>query len=602
MSKFSDFIKNVSPFGKNSTTKNIITNAISTALGVAEDAAVFENRTHGQEFSDILNTESSNKVSINYITAESIVNQDARSKSGKLTSYASSDKNPMTIDVLANNMNGFKDERIYDARFGSDSPTENYVNDDLSDIYRFKMPTWGYSDFINERTVWLKHLSNGLDEPNWQFFRIFFDFDSYHGLLGGVLKGMSDGDYRAINSAATYLQTLSKDGKRYQVEKVSQRKEALIRFVRLLSNINTYSPWIFKGVSGLQNAGNAELTDITKEKTISLELNVDTVDWRIATLFSLYKYACFDEMTQREIIPDNLRKFDMTVVIFSAPIKYLHTPIINNTTGQWLRKNYKDIYSPNRDKAANMLSTKIISFHNCEIKTDTLGAYIPGTLSNETPFQLGKNSITIKYDRSYEHLFNEYELLFVGSDGMCSFESENSTLNVLSKTRDMIDLGHQMLTASEYYSVYQLNRTFGNGHNFVLGNLHGRIYKSFIDREDELAFSSSGVSNIMGYIKNKVKQLQPIKGINSALNSAYDYYEPSLQPSWESWGIPNSNGAGTVLSGYGKYAPHTEAYEEKLNRLIYGTNKTEANKKYESREQALNGVFRGRRNLKKNKV
>ena len=88
---------------------------------------------------------------------------------------------------------------------------EKQINgeDKYSDMFTLKLPDWTYADFINERAIWQKGLSSVFDEPGWFYFKIFFHFDTNHGLFGGLLN------YKeltmATNSAAKYL--YSKDDK-----------------------------------------------------------------------------------------------------------------------------------------------------------------------------------------------------------------------------------------------------------------------------------------------------------------------------------------------------------------------------------------------------
>ena len=70
------------------------------------------------------------------------------------------------------------------------------------------------------------------------------------------------------------------------------------------------------------------MTEIQNDKnTIEIELNPDAVDMRVTTLFDLYRYACYDRIKMKEIIPENLRKFDMDVMVFHVPLKYYNTAI-----------------------------------------------------------------------------------------------------------------------------------------------------------------------------------------------------------------------------------------------------------------------------------
>lgn len=628
MSKFGDIIKQSTPFGTKESTKSYFANlggqvantAVNTVLGSLLDVKQF-----GGTLSDeILDTE-----------------QPYRDKTAE-------HKN--SFDILEQNDKRSQQEQLI---FNESATEGHYVIDNESDSLPLKIPSWKYSDFINERNVWIKHLSNGLDEPNWLYFRIFFDFDTNFGLLGGILNALStkntsasnikalnneidrseetqkwkspeatarfgennekylemkvvnvtpeaDAIINGSNTAMSYLKTLSPTY--YQVEQIKKRQTALSRFVYLLSNINTYSPWIFKGISQLNDAAALKLIDITKERTITIDLNVDTTDWRITTLLSLYKFVCFDEMNFKEIIPENLRKFDMHVVLFSAPIKYIHTPIYDVQDDKFIRKEYKKLFNPNQKNAAEeTMSTKIFSFLNCEIKPESLGVYIPGNVSNEQPFQLGKGGLQIKYDRCIEQHYNEYDNLLICSNALCEYEYSDAdgslrTLNILQKVRDKADFGYTMLDASEYYSIYQLNRTFGNSHNFILGNIFGQVYNSFIHREDELPYYGSGLganlTAIKRYLTKKVKEFKPVGKVLKFGDRALDFMgmgDDVMPPSYTTWGIDNSNGHGTVLTGYDqKNQSYSQKYADKLNKLLYGVAKQNVINRTANREQYTN--------------
>ena len=252
------------------------------------------------------------------------------------------------------------------------------------------IPEYGYDVFLNERTIFQKGLHNFFGAPSYFYFKIFFKFDTNHGLFGGILNN-EDFGLNGYNSAIGYLNSLlystpgNSSTKNVEMNYrflLEDRIRALIKFTNTLSYINCTAPWFFKGVKGLDKANTPQQGDYSKDKTISIDCNLESIDMRLNTLFDLYKFVCYDDVSNKEIIPDNLRKFDMCIMIFQSPIKKLHTAIQqgNTVTGM-----------PNTNlNENNFMGFKLFEFLGCEFDVTTLGSMIPGDMNNEKPFEMGK--------------------------------------------------------------------------------------------------------------------------------------------------------------------------------------------------------------------
>lgn len=292
---------------------------------------------------------------------------------------------------------------------------------DSADRLNFQTPDWSYADFINERAIFQKSLQNPLGEKGWFYFKIFFNFDTQYGLLGGLLNNPDP--LMATNSAYKYLHACESLGKYY---KTNDRQVALLKFAKILSYISTYAPWFFKSIKNVNQANVPVINDFTKERSIEIECTEDAVDMRLNTLLDLYKFACFDEIDQKEIVPDNLRKFDMTVMIFQAPIRYFHTSFVTNEGHKY---NYKGTTVNSHKGFADTMSFKMYTFINCEINIESLGNMVPGQMSNEAPFTMGGGSIKINYDRVYTHTMNEFMHIMFGNDGLY-YDGSGSSKNL----------------------------------------------------------------------------------------------------------------------------------------------------------------------------
>lgn len=283
--------------------------------------------------------------------------------------------------------------------------------DSVPMVTNIDIPAWGYKNYINERVSWQKGLDNLYRDPSWMYFKIFFKFDSPYGLLGGVLNNNGSTKFKVRNTAIQYLQRNMIAKGKYDVNNLYARKNALASFVQLLSRISCKEPWLFSSIKDVNQALTMDFGNLSHEKELEIECKPDTTDWLLSTLFNLYKYACYDEINMKEIIPENLRKFDMDVIVFQAPLRYFHT---SSRDLKGRSTPYKNFSSSNY---GDRMSFQLFTFLNCEFDYKSLSAALPQNLTSENPFE-NKPTFKIKYERSYQHMNNEFLQLMFGSEGL----------------------------------------------------------------------------------------------------------------------------------------------------------------------------------------
>lgn len=278
-------------------------------------------------------------------------------------------------------------------------------------VTNIDIPAWGYKNYINDRVSWQKGLDNIYRDPSWMYFKIFFKFDSPYGLLGGVLNNNGSSKFKVRNTAIQYLHRNMVAKGKYDVNNLYARKNALANFVKLLSRISCKEPWLFSSIKDVNQALTMDFENLSHEKELEIECRPDTTDWLLSTLFNLYKYACFDEINMKETIPENLRKFDMDVIVFQAPLRYFHT---SSRDLKGRSTPYKNFSSSNY---GDRMSFQLFTFLNCEFDYKSLSAALPQNLTSENPFE-NKPTFKIKYERSYQHMNNEFLQLMFGSEGL----------------------------------------------------------------------------------------------------------------------------------------------------------------------------------------
>lgn len=370
------------------------------------------------------------------------------------------------------------------------------------------VPNWGYKDYINERIEWQKGLNSAFNEPAFFYFKIFFKFDTSYGLLGGILGG-KDGvgcDYKAENTAHQYLIdcSKSKDGKLYTSDKLDDRKEALVRFVKTLSYISSKAPWLFEKIKDVNLGLTLNFENLAQEKSVEITCKEETIDLKLTTLFDLYKVACFDDINQKEIIPENLRKFDMDVVVFQAPLRYYQTSTrsLKNQTSY-----YKNLYDNDNGDLDNRMSFKLFSFLNCEFDYKNLATGLPAEFSTDSPFQ-SKPTIKIKYERVYQHNQNEYAGLLFGSNGILWTALEDNYKAISEKENSRKD---------PHIDIHKYANSHSNYHNSS-----SQVYKAMVDATESTVSAAmlmldgkSTLGNLYGESKFGESLLNSLKSVGN---------------------------------------------------------------------------------------
>lgn len=327
----------------------------------------------------------------------------------KFAKFGTSDKLASIYGELQTAKNGNESTQSLTSRFtGEHAPGDSVV---IDMDYNFNVPNWGINDFLNERSMFQKGISTLAGEPGHFYFKIFFNFDTSFGLLGSLLHVDNNSFSQfSTNTAIKYLM-YSSIGRPHRSDDIPGRMLALFKFGNLLSYISNYSPWFFKSIKNLSSADVYPLVEIQNDKnTIEIELNPDAVDMRVTTLFDLYRYACYDRIKMKEIIPENLRKFDMDVMVFHVPLKYYNTAISSKS----LKKKFD--YKKLSYNMANMPSFKMYSFLGCEFDLESLGSLMPD-IKNDKAGMIGETSIKINYTQVHTHTMNDWYRIMFGTDG-----------------------------------------------------------------------------------------------------------------------------------------------------------------------------------------
>lgn len=150
-----------------------------------------------------------------------------------------------------------------------------------------------------------------LQDPTFLSFKIDFFPDMGSSIpddqysSGGLFRKKVDQlDYTFFDSAADYLYRIGSPARQHYLE----------IFANLLYNIQTKAPWYFQSITGLSDLYKIDpaVNFRGKDKVLTIEC-LESIDLRLSLLADTYRNLAFDMQNMREVLPINLRTFNMTV-------------------------------------------------------------------------------------------------------------------------------------------------------------------------------------------------------------------------------------------------------------------------------------------------
>jgi len=139
------------------------------------------------------------------------------------------------------------------------------------------------------------------EDPTYLGFKPLFNFNKTSGLLAGEEN---------INSALAYLNRIGDQ----------TRKTYLQTFINLLRDISIKAGWYFILIEGLEDAWKRDFNmPLLIDKKISFGCR-ESLDLRITAMIDCYRKACFDWENRREVVPSNLRSFEVSVYVYDYRI------------------------------------------------------------------------------------------------------------------------------------------------------------------------------------------------------------------------------------------------------------------------------------------
>lgn len=432
------------------------------------------------------------------------------------------------------------------------------------------------------------------EDPATFYFKVFFYFNNTHdndigrssnllGTIAGVPEDeweweVHDNDggdkfvrsknveemwskYKSFqNTALGYLISMGQD----------DRAHELSTFINILSNISNETPWMIKGVEGLNEVllnyihPNTGFVVPEETRSIKLKLHNEPYDMRFTTMINAYRDAVVDKYRKLIVLPENLRKFDMGIYIFPSPYHHFNRTQRVAVGGVQPSSNYYNTGSI------------YIELHDCEFNVlngyDTLDS-----LSNEDGKQL-EYTLEILVGQAFITSYNEFLDVCMGDifrDAEENSLNNDSTANtlynfnngILSKMLGQItERGEDKVTS--FVKKIALGNLYGLSpkniwDNITSGNLGLQTVGQMRRTLDDLGLRQMDRNGVIRNLYNNASE-----GVNNATRVALDWDTNKNR------GKTNTMNYRKKLDGYGESETFFTRMENASNPGQFGFKET----------------------------
>lgn len=293
-----------------------------------------------------------------------------------------------------------------------------------------------------------------LDDPTYLGFSLQFDIKS--PLFNGATIGsVDDTNYNKTPSAVAYLAKIG------EVTRASYLKA----FIQGIMKINNERPYYWQTVEGLTEAWTKN-TDFSEDPYVGTEKGegitigcLEAIDLKLTALFTLYRMAVYDSKYRRQIVPNNLLRFDVDVNV--QEIRKF------KTVRNWLIAMNNSENKPSSKDFINENTSQVsFKFTQCMWNATASGKVLD-TVSN-SELDVAKTEIKFSYaNLSEASQFSGYDGKLVGNAKMVDPAAAKFGDKIKSFAKDQ--LANQAQGAIN--SISRTTSSFLQG--LTLGNVYG---------------------------------------------------------------------------------------------------------------------------------
>lgn len=398
------------------------------------------------------------------------------------------------------------------------------------------------SDIIIERnldyiTSEIKALITEFTDPLVQNFKILIDYDRPTGLFASENN---------IDSALAYLKRIG-ETERYEMHK---------KWIELFKNFVKDYDFLILNCTGLDVIANKKPGEFFTEDDKIIFTIRETIDMRFQSLLTTYRHVWFDDIRMVEVLPSNLRKFDIFILVYSSGYFNSFLYDIDET------RNPQDSILPTikklTDKNLNEKTIDNLKFnsHLFKLKSasinDESGKDFFETISNELSGDFIKNNFVLNFKfANFSGNFNNIFGAFNFVDMLAKASTQNklmqySSLATPDKDSYFKQMKNSFVNAGKDLSnnikskVKNFPKRFTNPNTFIGSAIEQISNPNFL-----ATMSKNGVDLLLSrgddYLNGKISNLHSLlsQNFSDTFNSTYDSsknnvktieYSPKINP------------------------------------------------------------------------
>lgn len=252
-----------------------------------------------------------------------------------------------------------------------------------------KFKLGNFSDFVTAET---RAMLSKYSDPLTLNFKILINYDKPYGLFAPE---------ETIDSALGFLKRSGQ----------TVRYELLKNWIEIFKIVVKDFDFLLLSVDNLETIQNAQPSHIFNEDDkISFTFR-ETSDMLIQSLIVNWRQIWYDDIRGVEVLPVNLRRFDMSILLFSSG--YYNMLFYDNNYGEdTIEKNIFPTVRKLDNKNFNINSASkfnhiLYNLGDCSINNEETGKPFAGSILNEQNSDFIKNNITLNFRfANYSGLFN----------------------------------------------------------------------------------------------------------------------------------------------------------------------------------------------------
>lgn len=393
-----------------------------------------------------------------------------------------------------------------------------------------------------------------LTDPLVLCFKLMIDFDKPYGLFA------SSGH---IDSALNYLSRIGE----------TMRYEMLLQWIDNFKKLIVDYDFLILGVDGIDEITNTKIgTQFIEEETKLSFLIRETPDMFIQSLITEYKNIWFDNVRCVEVLPANLRRFDVGILVFNAGYYDMDTyddvsVKANNNELTQSQINQSKVFPTLRKLSSGVFSNNLETIHpfnhtlvvlgDAQIDCVESGKTFFDGLSNEMNDTMVKNTLALNYR------FGSHSGVYNNTFGEMNFVKQLETIALSSRYYNLQKAQEDsgVSTTKEKSSI---SKYFQSAKKSLVDVGKGTI-SNIASKSEVYLKRVAGKNTPVGNIYNNVKNPAALsKVVDEAIGLGIDYAENATI---NKWGAKANN---IILANYPNNI--TEAFE-----LINGSKKKHSN-------------------------